>query len=307
MLLQCEIDTVGVEIKNGAVEKIYMIDSAFHEAGLNYGDTVARIIKKLIRAVFIAKLVYPKISCDIVFVSPKCGYDLKDELYRCVKILNELIQQSSPEISTYILVNEDFAKNIYLPISQNINTISDDNDLFLRSIQLAEIAKGYAGEVSIKKPHTRRYSLDELTFIDDETPSVPPKSTSTSGIPVGYTYRNLDSVTPHTSYNSQRKTPRGGNQMIVFSILNSLIRNGKMTDLVLKNLTSLDYTKRTFNLSTFPVLLPQSEFKSSGFERNRFYGDLIEINGKDYLVCSQWIPERIKLLQYWFSTLGDKP
>lgn len=46
MLLQCEIDVVGIKINNCAIEKVYMIDSAFHENGLNYGDDVSRIAKK---------------------------------------------------------------------------------------------------------------------------------------------------------------------------------------------------------------------------------------------------------------------
>ena len=39
LIKQGEIDVLGLEVKNGAVENIYGIDIAFHENGLNYGTT----------------------------------------------------------------------------------------------------------------------------------------------------------------------------------------------------------------------------------------------------------------------------
>ena len=44
MVGQCEIDIVGVRLEDGIVQKVYLIDSAFHENGLNYGDVVARVL-----------------------------------------------------------------------------------------------------------------------------------------------------------------------------------------------------------------------------------------------------------------------
>lgn len=54
MVGQCEIDIVGVRLEDGIVQKVYLIDSAFHENGLNYGDVVARVLKKILRAIFVA-------------------------------------------------------------------------------------------------------------------------------------------------------------------------------------------------------------------------------------------------------------
>ena len=46
MIIQCEIDVIGIKIEDGIIGDLYLIDSAFHENGLNYGDVVARVLKK---------------------------------------------------------------------------------------------------------------------------------------------------------------------------------------------------------------------------------------------------------------------
>lgn len=293
MLLQCEIDTVGIAIKNQAVEKIYMVDSAFHESGLNYGDTVARIIKKLIRAVFIARIVYPKIPCELLFVTPKCGYELQDNLKKMVSLVKKTVQDFFPEINIEFYANESFAKEIYAPILENIQKISDDNDLFLRSLQLAKIADGYLKNRTHYPPIIPPIIDYEPISIDGQDTNKP------TGIPTGFTYTNLDAK----QRTNETKTPRGGNTEIVFNILQGLIRNGKILG-VLPNLLNKAYCSRVFSLP-YPMLIPVSNFKEFGYERIRFYSELIEIDGKDYLVCSQWTKEvRIPRLQKWYSSIS---
>lgn len=51
IIAQAEIDVVGLNFDRGET-KVYAVDVAFHEAGLNYGsreETVARVIKKCLR------------------------------------------------------------------------------------------------------------------------------------------------------------------------------------------------------------------------------------------------------------------
>lgn len=297
MLLQCEIDVVGVEIKESLAKNLYMIDTAFHEAGLNYGDTIPRVIKKIIRSVFISRVIYPTTPCSIIFASPKCGYQLKEALYEKVVYLNNLVHSYYPEISVSILTNEEFSNEIFQPVMEMISQISDDNDLFLRSIQLFNTAESYKkiGSNNAKTRTRQRFDIDDMIFVDDEKSET---STRPNNIPEGYTYIDLNKTKNHTT-----KTPRGANKDIVFSILNNLKTNGKLSPTILQNLTSSYYTKRTFDISSFPVLLPLSQLKTSGFERNRFYGELFEIDGKDYLVCSQWVPHKIKYLKHWYEEL----
>ena len=50
---QCEIDVVGIRLDDGIVDRVFLVDSAFHKGGLGYHDVVATVIKKLIRAVLV--------------------------------------------------------------------------------------------------------------------------------------------------------------------------------------------------------------------------------------------------------------
>lgn len=85
MVIQCEIDVVGVRIQDGVIGDLYLIDSAFHENGLNYGDVVARVLKKILRAVFVSDTIFKSIPAKILFVSPKCGEELRGTLVKTFK------------------------------------------------------------------------------------------------------------------------------------------------------------------------------------------------------------------------------
>ena len=95
MVGQCEIDIVGVRLEDGIVQKVYLIDSAFHENGLNYGDVVARVLKKILRAIFVADASFRNIPAQIVFVSPKCGENLRQILQEHVQFLRETVNAVS--------------------------------------------------------------------------------------------------------------------------------------------------------------------------------------------------------------------
>ena len=283
MLLQCEIDVVGIKIEEGIVENIYLVDSAFHEYGLNYGDVIARVLKKILRAVFISNLIYPSVPCSVIFVSPKCGQDLSNQLHSQLEVIKKLLSQDYPDSKMELLLNEDFTRTIYQPVLSICNKVSDDNDLFLRSLKLCKIAENYSNitqQQPIAKP-----SSSFVRFDGNE-------------IPDGFTYINLTQKTYNTT-----KTPKGGNQQIVFNIFHNLIQHNKLDTALLNNLQSIPYCSKTFKLS-YPVLIPCITFRQTGFEISRFYkNNPININGTDYYICSQWIPERIRRLQNWYEQL----
>ena len=76
-----------------------------------------------------------------------------------------------------------------------------------------------------------------------------------------------------------------------------------MTPTLLDALKTSSYTKSSFKLPTYPLLILVSDFASTGYERCRYYPESIEINGDNYYVCSQWVPERIEKLKSWYSSL----
>lgn len=102
---------------------------------------------------------------------------------------------------------------------------------------------------------------------------------------------------------ANNKTARGGNKAIVESIVQDLIKQNKLAgnSQLLADLQDKNYAKVNFNLSTYAFMIENS--KISADHQNRFYPTVYPINGKLYRVCSQWIPERMKLLQDWYKTI----
>ena len=76
-----------------------------------------------------------------------------------------------------------------------------------------------------------------------------------------------------------------------------------MTPSLLEDLQKSGYAKTNFKLPTYSVLVSVADLTQRGYERCRYYNDPIEIYGKKYYVCSQWIPERIAKLKDWYLSL----
>ena len=114
----------------------------------------------------------------------------------------------------------------------------------------------------------------------------------------------IETYSPMSVNTSDQRTQRGGNEQAVFNVLRNLQSAGKINDSLLTQLKSAQYANQRFNISSFPFLLPVMEFPASGFERKRFYKRTFNHNGIEYYVCSQWIPERVSLLNKWYSAMS---
>src|ERR1700733_303264 len=70
VLKQGEIDVLGIRLKPvGEVVKVYSVDMAFHEGGLNYGgvaETLNRVLKKLIRSTMVIRSVFGSLPQQVV-------------------------------------------------------------------------------------------------------------------------------------------------------------------------------------------------------------------------------------------------
>ena len=264
MVLQCEIDIVGIRIVDGGVGDLYLIDSAFHENGLNYNKVIATVMKKILRAALVSSIVFPGVPANVVFVSPKCGQTLQKQLTDTLSGIDTVTKQFYPDTSVLMLFNEEFAETVYRPLLEQVDKINNDNDLFIRSMKLSQVA----------------LSFDTRMHID-----TPPQS-----------YQHKVVIGERTS--------RGENRDTVFAALGKLIRDGYMTPELLKQLCSKEFCRSNFQLSSFPFLVKNSEFPATGYQDCRFYSDrLVTIMGDEYRVCSQWIPERIRRLQYWLQQI----
>ena len=166
---QCEIDVVGIKLDNGVATQIYMVDSAFHSGRLGYKDVVGKVTQKIVRAVAVSGVVFGcNVPVDVVFVSPKCGCADREAIEEIVKILRPLVQKWNPKASITLYFDEDFATNIYLPLKQNIGVLNDDNDLFMRAMNLAKVA-----EENLPKAKTKTRSTKTTTAAATTSPDAP--------------------------------------------------------------------------------------------------------------------------------------
>lgn len=264
MILQCEIDIVGIKIVDGGVGDLYLIDSAFHENGLNYNKVIATVMKKILRAALVSSIVFPGVPANVIFVSPKCGQTLLKQLTDTLSGIDTVVKQFYPDTSVLMLFNEAFAETVYRPLLERVDKINNDNDLFIRSMKLSQVAQSY----------------ETSNHYETQTPN-----------------------DQHTAVIGDR-TPRGENRATVFAALEKLIRDGYMTQELVRQLCSKEYCRSNFKLSSFPLLVKNSEFHTTEYQDCRFYSDrVMTIMGDEYRVCSQWIPERIRLLQIWIQRI----
>lgn len=147
-VFQCEIDVAGVKITGSSIEKLYLIDSAFHENGLGYKNPVETVLKKILRALIVAGAVFKNLPFEVVFVTPICANNIKSGIISGLTKLKEVIKAFYPAGSVTLLFNEDFTSKIYSNLIPLIDVVSDDNDLFLRSMQLAQTAESVADKKS---------------------------------------------------------------------------------------------------------------------------------------------------------------
>ena len=142
---QCEIDVVGVKFNDGVVEKIYLIDTAFHKAGLGYHDAVATVVKKIIRAILVSAVIFgTRMPVSVIFAAPKCGDTLRNDIDMVVKELRKIVASFYTNISIDLYLNEVFAQMVYLPLKKETDSLNNDNDLFMRAMNLAKVSEKFS-------------------------------------------------------------------------------------------------------------------------------------------------------------------
>ena len=137
ILKQAEIDAIGID-KEG---KMYTMDIAFHEGGLNYRsnkeETARRIIEKLLSSYMMLLRYFPDRDYEIIFASPKVG-DTKEKLIiSTFEVLKKLF--SNEKVEFKYISNEEFRKEILDKTIKASEKDSDTNELFMRSYKLLEL------------------------------------------------------------------------------------------------------------------------------------------------------------------------
>ena len=140
VLKQAELDVIGI---NG--DMVYLVEVAFHENGLQYGDateTKKRVLKKLVRAYLIGLIFFPGKNYDIIFASPKVIPSSESLIKDVLPVLENSVfeyETDKDNVQFHYITNDDFKKKILIPTLQSSVKIADTSDLFLRSVRLLEI------------------------------------------------------------------------------------------------------------------------------------------------------------------------
>lgn len=256
LLSQAEIDILGVNFSEG-INSIYAIDVAFHEAGLNYGskdETVARVIKKIIRTAMCIHGYFGSLNAQIIFTSPKINPATNEDLVKAIPIVNEILAHSSLNYDVRIIANKDFNDKILSPVLNMLGDVADTSELFVRSLQLYNL---FAMEKTSTKEPTARKVPQRIT----------PK---------------LPEVIHSQGFVGLEEMKVG---VIARTILRDLLENGKVPMAEVKMLQLAEYSKGAFDLQ-FPLLI-QAEGPHSKHPL-RYYAQPLKIHGGYYFMCSEW-------------------
>ena len=136
------------------------------------------------------------------------------------------------------------------------------------------------------------------------------RSSSVSGLgseafQLRYYQKKKAARTAVRKFTATSRTSAGKNKETVFRIFNNIIGSGKMTPTLLAELQTLSFAQNNFRISSYPILVETSTAGSHpNYNRKKYYQpETITINAKHYHLCSQWIPERIALLENWYHSL----
>lgn len=171
---QCEIDIVGIKFDNGDVDTVYFADSAFHKDGLGYNDTTRAVVMKIARASAISHIVFgDKATTKVIFASPKCTPAPKKKIEDAIKSILPTVKKFYPNVVVELYFNEDFARELFVPLIQNMDDLYDDNDLFMRSLYLARIAQNYLPQAQQTSKTSSKKSFKSAPNCPKTTVAVP--------------------------------------------------------------------------------------------------------------------------------------
>lgn len=113
---QAELDVIGI---NG--DTVYLVEVAFHESGLQYGNatkTKTRVLKKLVRAYLIGLIFFPGKNYDIIFASPKVILSRDSLIKDVLPVLENSVFEYEPDkdnVQFHYITNDKFEEEILIP------------------------------------------------------------------------------------------------------------------------------------------------------------------------------------------------
>jgi len=144
LLQQAECDALGVDFREGEL-KVFAVDVAFHESGVNYGDKDSTIMKIIAKSLRTAMCIYGYLDskdAEIIFASPKINKNVLTGLGPCIADAQEALDEYGFDFRLRIIANDDFQKLILEPILMVSGGVSDTNELFIRSYKMIRMFEG---------------------------------------------------------------------------------------------------------------------------------------------------------------------
>ena len=280
--LKCaECDLMGVNFHTGIEGKytIHAVDVAFHQGGLGYNEydedehksknvSAYRAIKKSLRT---ALCIYGYLNIKsgyIYFVSPKISKSVYKDLLTKTANLQSIMDSLGFNFKFIVYGNQDFTEQIVKPMLQISDLIKNDNELWLRSIQLLDTA--------LKAENTKILTIASAPTLLT-TKKVSNKSTK--------------AISP--SMSNSLSIANYARQII------DKINAGQVSSAEIIDMQDKAMSKHIFNLN-FPLLVEITNM----YDEKRYYKKdkvLVTFGGKKYVFCSQWYEHQRVYLDKWFS------
>lgn len=159
LLRQAEIDVLGID----QGDRVYCVDIAFHENGLNYGSSkeecLTRVAKKLLRSYLILMSYFPNRRYEIIFASPKVNPAVEAELQEAMELLVK--DFAAEQVSFKYISNEDFKAEFLDKTLEASTKDSDTAELFVRAMKLFGLyAPTYEKSTTSRKSKKSESSFD---------------------------------------------------------------------------------------------------------------------------------------------------
>lgn len=268
---QTEIDVLGLRLPDGTgARSVIAVDTAFHEAGVNYGsadETIGRVVKKLIRAAFALEAYVDAGDTTVLFATPKMAQPIREGIERHLQALETMLVRQ-PALAMHrirfrVVANRDFMDEIIQPVVEQADKVADTSELFMRAQQLFSLGEAAPrnGFLGAARPTSR---------------------TSDEGDKIGKHVR----ATMHELAASNRLSPA---------------HVGKLLD--------PRYCKAVFNLG-LPFLKavdPAVDVSKQRTDENgygRYWKHPLRVGNHDFLMCSQWFVWQRPAFDRWVRDLG---
>lgn len=266
LLQQAECDALGISIQDGST-KVFAVDVAFHEAGVNYGDretTIKKIITKCLRTAMCIYGFLDTREAEIIFASPKINNSVLEGVTPCMQEAQKLLDDLGFHFRLRIIANEDFRDKVLEPILLASNGVADTNELFLRSYQMLQMFE-------------RNDSLRHDAQKPQEHDTAP----------------RAESATPEEVFADDGAYTELKIGKLAQTVLRKLLQSEAVSEGEIEQMQTVSYSKTVFDLQ-YPLLVRQD----GEYERVRYYKNPIRIRGVNYMLCSQWFEA---------STNNDRP